>query len=79
MLSLLLAVLMLTSLGVYAMAEETKNEDFLLTEKEMDFYLDDPENVETHTIYFPEDSDVPYVSLRDWADIMTRPRPGSCR
>ena len=33
MLSLLLAVLMLTSLGVYAMAEETKNEDFLLTEK----------------------------------------------
>ena len=71
-LSLLLAILMLASLGMCAVAEETENEDILLTEREMDFYMGDPEEVETHTVFFPEDSDVPYVSLRDWADIMTR-------
>ena len=71
-LSLLLAILMLASFGVGARAEETENKDILLTEKEMNFYFDDPEKVETHTIYFPEDSDVPYLSLRDWADIMNR-------
>lgn len=63
-LALLLAVLMLASFGVCAAAEETVNEDILLTEKEMDFYMDDPEEVEAHTVFFPEDSDVPYVSLR---------------
>ncbi len=63
---------MLASFGAGAMAEETENEDILLAEKEMNFYFDDPEKVETHTIYFPEDSDVPYLSLRDWADIMNR-------
>ena len=71
-LSILLATLILTSFGICVFAEETETEDFFLSEKEMDFYMDDPEKVETHTIYFPEDSDVPYISLRDWADIMTR-------
>lgn len=71
-LSLLLTVLMITSFGTCALAEESENEDILLAEKEMNFYMDDPEKVETHTVYFPEDSDVPYFSLRDWADIMTR-------
>ena len=71
-LTLLLAILMLVSLGVCAVAEETENDDILLMEKDMDFYMGDLEEVEKHTIYFPEDSDVPYLSLRDWADIMTR-------
>ena len=71
-LSLLLTILMLASFGVCAMAEETGSEDFLLAEKEMSFYMDDPEAVEQQTVYFPDDSDVPYLSLRDWADIMTR-------
>lgn len=40
------------------------------TQKEMTFYICNVEDAQTWPVYFPADSDVPYISLRDWAVLM---------
>ena len=42
----------------------------LLTEKEMTFYMVSEEDAQTRSVWFIGDSDVPYVSLEDWAKLM---------
>ena len=42
-----------------------------ITRKEIPFYICDPENEIDMTVCFTGDSDVPYVSLEDWADLYT--------
>ena len=42
-----------------------------ITEKEMTLYMLNLEDERTHKFYFLGDSDVPYVSLSDWAELMT--------
>ncbi len=42
-----------------------------MTMKELPFYLNDEKDTRTIHVYFPADSDVPYLSLADWAEVMT--------
>ena len=42
-----------------------------ITEKELPVYFLDPEIKDTMSVYFIGDSDVPYVSLEDWAELYT--------
>ena len=69
LLSILLALTMLLSLCVPAFAEETKAP--VISAKDMSFYLNDLDDVKTYPVYFMGDSDVPYFSLADWAELMT--------
>ena len=41
-----------------------------ITEKDMSFYINSVDNVRTYPVYFLGDSDVPYFSLADWAELM---------
>ncbi len=40
-----------------------------ITQKDMTWYLCDKDDTRTQPVYFVGDSDVPYVSLEDWAEI----------
>ena len=42
-----------------------------ITSKDMTFYLCGVEDTRTQPVYFVGDSDVPYLSLEDWAELMT--------
>ena len=42
-----------------------------ITSKDMTFYLSSVDDTRTHPVYFVGDSDVPYISLADWAELMT--------
>ena len=43
----------------------------VITEKELPCYILDPETQESLPVFFIGDSDVPYVSLEDWAELYT--------
>ena len=45
-------------------------EDPVITDRKMTFYLNSLEDVRTYPVYFMGDSDVPYFSLADWAELM---------
>ena len=65
-LALVLAMLLsLSSIGLSAYADGG-----VLTQREMTFDICNVEDAQTWTVYFPADSDVPYISLRDWAALM---------
>ena len=71
--SLLLALCMLLSLGAAALADDAmqaEEEYPVIAEQEMDFYLIDEDDVRTCSVFFIDGSDVPYVSLDDWAGLM---------
>ena len=68
-LSIVLTLAMLLSLSAAAFAEETKAP--VISAKDMSFYLNDLDDVKTYPVYFMGDSDVPYFSLADWAELMT--------
>ena len=68
-LSIVLTLAMLLSLSAAAFAEETKAP--AISAKDMSFYLNDLDDVKTYPVYFMGDSDVPYFSLADWAELMT--------
>ena len=42
-----------------------------ITSKDMTFYLYGVEDTRTQPVYFVGDSDVPYLSLEDWGELMT--------
>ncbi len=69
--SILLALTMLLTLSVPAFAEETKNAAPTISKEDMSFYLNDLDDVKSYPVYFMGDSDVPYFSLADWAELMT--------
>ena len=66
-LSILLALTMLLPLDVSAFAADAS----AVTTKDMTFYFLDTEHAKTLPVSFIGDSDVPYVSLEEWGDIMT--------
>ena len=64
--------LVLTMLLTLCAAGQTASADGpQISEKELTFYLGDPEMSQTGPVYFAGDSDVPYLALSDWADLMT--------
>ena len=63
---ILLTLALILSMCIPACAEET-----LITSKEMPIYLCKAENKSTLPVYFMGDSDVPYLSLEDWAGLYT--------
>ncbi|MBQ3701411.1 MAG: hypothetical protein II885_01495 [Oscillospiraceae bacterium] len=67
-LSLALVLAMLLSLGCTGLSAYADSS--ALTQKEMTFYICNVEDAQTWPVYFPADSDVPYISLRDWAVLM---------
>ena len=65
-----LAVLILAlSLSAFAATAETPGNP-AITGRAMDFYMGSLESVESHNVYFAGDSDVPYLSLSEWADTL---------
>ena len=70
-LSILLALTMLLTLSVPAFAEEKQKAAPTISKEDMSFYLNDLDDVKTYPVYFMGDSDVPYFSLADWAELMT--------
>ena len=62
-LALILAMLLL---ACAAFAEETA-----VSSKDMDFYLIHKDDVQTKTVYFIGESDVPYMSLADFGELYT--------
>ena len=58
-------------LALPAIAEETQRAEApAITGRAMDFYMGDLERAESHNVYFAGDSDVPYLSLSEWADLL---------
>ena len=74
-LSIVLTLAMLLSLSAAAFAEETKAP--VISAKDMSFYLNDLDDVKTYPVYFMGDSDVPYFSLADWAELLIAAVPST--
>ena len=61
----MLAIILI--LGVSAFADEMP----AITSSEMTFYLCNPNDTRTMSVYFMDESDVPYMSLEDWGGLYT--------
>ena len=64
-LGILLALTMLLSLGATSLADDAS----AIAAKDMTWYLCSADEVRTQPVYFVGDSDVPYISLEDWAEL----------
>ena len=66
-LSFLLALVLILALGIPAFADGVPT----ITSREMLFYLCDINDTRIMPVYFMDESDVPYLTLEDWAELMT--------
>ncbi len=66
-LSFLLTLAIILTIGISALADETP----AVTSREMTFYICDLNDTRMLPVYFMGESDVPYLSMEEWADLMT--------